>query len=285
MKRPGKYGICHSMKDEHFYGRPGLNVETYDALHELHVRAGDITALNGDVDFYRRRFAQTGGPVLELACGTGRLVWPLAEAGAEITGVDRSEAMLEKARAKGGEYGDRVRRRVKLVQADMADFDLSETFALLFISFRSFQCLLTPGEERRALQTIRRHLRPEGLLVINNFDPRLEYLAPGAPSPVGRPDNLRHPVSGNRVTIEITSRELDRFRQIIVEKWRFREIDESGAVVREEEEVLRLRWIYRQEMRYLLELCGFEVEAEYSDFHENPPEYGKEQIFLARRKG
>jgi SAM-dependent methyltransferase len=272
------------MKEERFYGRPGLNVETYDALHELHARAGNITALMGDVDFYRSHAARAGGAVLELGCGTGRLVWPIAEAGVEITGVDRSDAMLDRARSKTTEYADEVGRRVSFQRANMKGFDLGKTFALVFIAFRSFQCLLTSDEERRSLLTIHKHLRPGGLLIINNFDPRLDYLIPGAAPPAVMPDNLRHPASGNRVTVEISSREIDLLRQLIVEKWRFREIDDSEAVLREEEETLRLRWIYRQEMRYLLELCGFDVEAEYSDFRGNPPEYGKEQIFLARKR-
>lgn len=72
-------------------------------------------------------------------------------------------------------------------------------------------------------------------------------------------------------------------RQVLEETWRFQEFDHDGALLREEREVLRLRWLYRYEMRHLLELCGFSIEAEFSDFQESPPAYGKEQIWVARR--
>ena len=72
-------------------------------------------------------------------------------------------------------------------------------------------------------------------------------------------------------------------KQVLTELWRFTEINEAGDVLRQEEEVLTLRWTYRQEMRYLFELVGFEVEAEFSDFHGSPPAYGKEQVWVARR--
>jgi len=269
---------------ERFYGRAGLNVETYDAMHELHTRSGEVSALDGDIKFFRRRAAQSGGPVLELACGTGRVLWPLADSGFEMVGVDLSEAMLAVARAKAESHTVDVRKRVRLEHASMTDFDLGRAFPLVFITFRSFQSLLTPEEERDALACIHRHLEPGGRLIINIFDPRLDYCVPGAPSPAAKPDGIRHPATGNEVTIQIVSRSTDPLRQIIEERWCFREHGAAGEVIREEEETLRLRWIYRYEMRYLFELTGFEVEAEYSDFHENPPAYGKEQIWIVRKE-
>ena len=62
-----------------------------------------------------------------------------------------------------------------------------------------------------------------------------------------------------------------------------REVDPGGKVLREEEEVLEMRWIYRWEMHYLFERCGFRVEAEYSDFARSPPAYGREQIWIATK--
>ena len=79
-----------------FYERVGsLFVEAYDAFY-----SGAVPQIAGDVAFYERVAGQTGGPVLELACGTGRIALPLAEAGLQVTGVDRSEAMLAIARRK-----------------------------------------------------------------------------------------------------------------------------------------------------------------------------------------
>lgn len=264
-----------------FYGKPGLNVETYDAFQERYTDEPDFPALNGDVEFYKGLAMDSGGPVLELACGTGRVAWPIAEAGVEVVGLDLSEAMLAAARRKGERFPEEVQARASFVGGNMADFDLGRKFRLVVIAFRSFQSLLAPEEERACLERIRRHLEPGGLLVIDNFDPLLQYCLPGADSPV-IDRSATHPATGNAVKIDVIERTTDPYRQIITEHWRFTEHDENGDVVREEEDVLRLRWIYRQEMRYLFELTGFRVEGEFSDFHGDEPGYGKEQIWIAR---
>ncbi|MFH1279595.1 MAG: class I SAM-dependent methyltransferase [Candidatus Eisenbacteria bacterium] len=264
-----------------FYGRPGLNVETYDAFQERYANESGFPALDGDVEFYKSLAVSSGGPVLELACGTGRVAWPIAEAGVDVVGLDLSEAMLGAARAKGERYPADVRARATFVSGNMAEFDLGRVFPLVVIAFRSFQSLLTVEEERACLERIRRHLAPEGRLVIDNFDPLLQYCLPEAESPV-IDRSATHPVTGNAVKIEVVERTTDPYRQLITEHWRFTEHDENGDVVREEEDVLKLRWIYRQEMRYLFELTGFRVEGEFSDFHGDEPGYGKEQIWIAR---
>lgn len=76
-----------------FYARPSLNIESYDAR-------ADLAALEGDVDFYLRLAEAADGPVLDLGGGTGRVAWPLAERGYEVTTLDISGAMLAASRAK-----------------------------------------------------------------------------------------------------------------------------------------------------------------------------------------
>ena len=116
------------------------------------------------------------------------------------------------------------------------------------------------------------------------FDPRLDLCLPELTAPLS-PDRgrVRHPVSGNEVRIDVLSRHNDPLAQMLEERWRFTETDSNGRVVRQEEEILRLRWTYRYEMRHLLELAGFEVEAEFSDVRGSPPAYGREQVWLARK--
>ena len=83
--------------------------------------------------------------------------------------------------------------------------------------------------------------------------------------------------------IEIVRLATDPVRQVLSERWRFREMDEAGNVLRQETEHLTMRWTYRQEMRYLFELAGFEIEAEFCDYAESPPAYGKEQLWVVHR--
>ena len=158
----------------------------------------------------------------------------------------------------------------------MSRFELKERFALIFIAFRSFQILLTPEDQRRCLQCVRHHLAPNGRVIINLFDPRYDMILPGRQESLTAPREFIHPVSGNRVVVETLERVCEPVSQTFEERWRFTESDSSGAVVRSEEEFLRLRWTFRYEMRHLVERCGFVIEAEYSDFHRSPPAYAKE---------
>lgn len=257
-----------------YYAEGGLNVETYDLRTK---------GFPGEIDFWVARARESGGPVLELACGTGRITWPIARAGIDIVGLDVNPAMLRAAEAKRAQESPEVRERVRLVQGDMTDFSVGETFALAIIPFRAFQAVLTPEDQRRSLSCIRRHLRPGGRLIVDIFDPRLDWALPERTDPglPARP-TVTHPVTGNTLKVDVLSRRNDTLRQLFSEHWRFTELSSTGQLLRQEDEILQLRWTYRYEMRYLLELCGFTVEAELSDFSSSPPAYGMEQIWIAR---
>jgi SAM-dependent methyltransferase len=257
------------------YTTAGLQVETYDAAWQT-VPGGD------DIGFFRRLADETGGPVLELGCGTGRVAIPLAEAGHTVVGLDRSVHMLAIAERKRAALPAPVRRRVRFVEGDMRDVSLGRRFGLVFAAFRVFMSLLDPAAQRSTLASVRRHLRPGGILALDLFDPLLGRLAPDAPQP---PDELevRHPVTGRLVRRVAFDRVNDPLHQRFVLRFRFTESEDAGRVVREEVEQLELRWTFRQELWHLLELEGFEPVAEYSDYAGAPPAYGAEIIAVARR--
>lgn len=258
-----------------FYTRPGLHTETYDAA-AAEVPGGD------DIGFFERLARETGGPVLELGCGTGRVAIPLAEAGHPIVGLDRSPHMLAIAEQKRRALPAEVRRRIRFVQGDMTGFRLGRRFGLVFAAFRVFMALPDPDAQRRALAAVRRHLRPGGLIVLDIFDPRLPWLAPGAAVPEDD-ITVTHPATGNRVRRLAIERTNDPVHQRFTLSFRFTETDDGGTVVREEVEELMLRWTYRYELWHLLELAGFERVAEHSDYGGAPPAYGEEIIAVARR--
>jgi len=261
-----------------FYSERGLNVLTYDARSAL-----ETLVVRGDVAFFTEEAGRTGGPVLDLGAGTGRVAWPLAEAGFETVGLEKSPHMLEAARAKAGRYPEDVRERVSFVEGDMSGFELGRSFALAVIPFRSFQCLLTPEEQEASLLCIGRHLVPGGELVVDLFDPRLDWCHPKGMTE-GRPVEIRLPDDGRRLRVEMTDRVPDPLTQVISERWIFTELAESGEVLARESEMLRLRWIHRQEARHLFRLCGFGIMAEYSDFRRSEPDYGKEQVWVLRKE-
>ena len=260
-----------------FHECAGLGMETYDVRAE-----GWADHLGGDVEFFLATAEETGDPVLELGAGTGRVAWPLADAGFRVVGLDLSEPMLALARRKGDARPEGVRKRVRFVPGDMRDFRLDDDFPLAIVPFRAFQCLLTPEDQMRTLACTKNHLVPGGRLVVNLFDPLLDRCTPDA-RPTQDDRDLHHPDTGKVVQVRTVHRVNDTLSQVFVEDWRFTEIDDDGRILREETERLTMRWTFRHEARHLFERCGFEVEGEYSDFRGSPPAYGKEQVWVLRR--
>jgi len=127
----------------------------------------------GDLDLYLAMAARTGGPVLELAVGSGRLAVPIAEAGYQVTGVDVDPAMLERARAawdRAGQARRSTRARagsLELIEADLVTLDLPDRFGLAFIACNSLWQVGPADQQRAAIATLARHLRPGGIAVVD----------------------------------------------------------------------------------------------------------------------
>lgn len=251
----------------------GLSIELYDTMHPAGCMA--------DVDFILELARESGGPVLELASGTGRVLFPLAEAGFDITGLEKSPGMLRVSTAKLAALPAEVRARARIVPGDMREFDLSGQFGLIYCTFRSFLGLLEVEDQRSCLRSVRRHLKPGGRFMLDLFDPQLDRLVPRGPYFQKNLGVFRHPVSGRRVLWEAVDHENDPVKQHLSEIWRYTEVDDAGVVVRQELEEIRLRWTFRFELHHLLEVCGLRLLAEYSDFHRSPPAYGRELVVVA----
>ena len=117
------------------------------------------------------------GEVLELGCGTGRILIPAAEAGCTITGLDQSGFMLDRCRAKLHAHPPEVQKRVTLVEADMTNFSLGRTFALVTVPFRPLQHLVSVEEHLSFLACVQRAPEPGGKLALDVFYPDLTGLA------------------------------------------------------------------------------------------------------------
>ena len=258
---------------ERFYEGPeSLFVRAYDAFYREAP-----PPIAGDVAFYQRLAQQTGGPVLELACGTGRIALPLAESGLDVTGVDVSDGMLAIIRQKAQAHPP------TLLAQDMSALNLDRRFGCIIIAFRSFQHLLTIELQRQTLSAINRHLTPGGRLALHLFDPRLDLLIDETPrQPVLHGTD---PDTGHAFTGEMLSARFDYVAQIRRDLWRYREFAPDNSLLAEETREMALRWTWRWELHHLLELCGFAVDAQYSDFTGSPPAYGKELIAIARVRG
>src|SRR3954452_5902065 len=126
-----------------FYARSSMNVEWYDS--EAHAVQ---PVLPGDIEFYLDQARRSGGPVLDLGGGTGRVAWPLAESGFEVTSLDVSAPMLARSETKRELASRAAQTRVVLVHADLREFALPTQFGLAIAPGRTFQLVLTPTNQR-----------------------------------------------------------------------------------------------------------------------------------------
>lgn len=243
------------------------------------------TGLPGDAHFYVEEALRAEGRVLELACGTGRILIPTAEAGVEITGLDLSPAMLDIARSKIARLPSEVRSRTTLAEGDMTSFTLDERFSLITIPGNSFGLLITPEAQRACLQRVHAHLESGGRFVFSMFDPNIHIIAEHSGimgSAIKRFKEITDPESGQRVVV-YDARSYDLEAQTVYQEWTFETLDDNGIMVRREYTHVELRYCHRYEMQYLLELCGFEIEALYGDFQRGAFKHGYQQVWIARK--
>jgi trans-aconitate 2-methyltransferase len=245
------------------------------------VRAYDhLVQYQSDVPLWLDLAARAGGPVLELACGSLRALLPIARAGYQVVGLDLSPHMLKRASEKVAQESAEVQARVRLVEGSMAGFDLGEQFGLIYVTARSFQFLLTRAEQRHCLETCARHLKPGGYLGIDVFNTRLSRLVqPGGVDE--EPDESTGP--GGEAIRETGHSDYDHTTQTL--RWRSRqEWSDACGGPQVREYVCDLHYFFRFEMEWMLEACGFAVEALYGNFDRSEfTAESQEMVFVARR--
>jgi SAM-dependent methyltransferase len=215
-------------------------------------------SLQGDVEWYRAQAEASGGPVLELGAGTGRVTLPIAQAGVSIHALDASAEMRAALAAKLASLPRDVRDRVAVVAGDMRTFDLPERFALVIAPFRAFLHNITPEDRLAALARVRHHLRPGGRLAFNVFHPSLEYMSHHAGPLAGTwrwMGNFALP-SGGFVARSEANR-YDTVRQIVHSQHRYEEYDDTGVLIRTTVQRLALAYLYRGDIEHLLARAGF----------------------------
>ena len=126
-----------------------------------------------EVAWYKTFACGTTGPVLELACGTGRLLISIAKEGYEVVGIDLSTTMIRLARERISQLPLGIQKRIQLCNVDMSNFQLDRKFGLIFIADNSFRELMTRDQHLSCLQGVYDHLRPDGefLMTEHRFDP------------------------------------------------------------------------------------------------------------------
>lgn len=224
-------------------------MSSYDQFAWYYER--DYYDYTEDVPLYREMARRTGGPILEIMCGTGRILVPLAEDGYFITGVDISRAMLDIARHKADEAG--LSSRITLMQGDIRTVELpAQHFSLAFVALNSFMHMEQVDDQLAALATMRRTLMPGGILILDLFNPDLDLLS----SEDGRVILERQFDLEGRQVFKFVSRNVDLATQTLDVTYLYDDLDASGQVTRYAMGI-RLHWFYRYELEHLLVRAGF----------------------------
>jgi SAM-dependent methyltransferase len=236
-----------------------------------------------DVPFYLEMARRQGGPILEIACGTGRVLLEIARLGIEIVGVDYSEAMLAVLRSKLVKESPETRERVTVHVGDMRTFSLGRQFRQVFIPFRPMQHMYTVDDQISALTRAGEHLRAGGLLVFDVFYPIFskldekmdeeeldsEWVDPDNPQRTVRRYFVRH--------------SLNRLQQYFEGEFIFRTY-QGDELVAEERSPLAMSYYTYPHMLLLFKHCGLEIVEEYGSFDRDPIDICREMIFVLRRR-
>ena len=214
-----------------------------------------------DVEFYVEEAKASGGPVVELAVGTGRIAVPVAKAGIRVIGVDASAGMLEVAR--GYAVAEGVEELLELRHGDLREPPVPERVPLVLIPFRSLLHMTTEDDRLRALTAARELLLPRGRLVFDVFAPGREDIA------------------------ETHGRWLEREPGIFERAdWDESERTLTLSVRRgEEASTMLLAWLSPSEWWLLLDRAGFDVAEQWGWFDRRPYTGGEDVVFSAARRG
>ncbi|MBN1219186.1 MAG: class I SAM-dependent methyltransferase [Anaerolineae bacterium] len=249
---------------------------------DLIARYYDVIHSNFEDDWPMWEMLAQGidGPILEVGCGTGRLLVLLAQAGHTIMGIDASRVALDAAQAKIN--ATRLADYVTIHQTDMRNFDLPhKDFVLALLTLNTFMHNHTINDQLATLQAIHRHLQPAGQLVIDLFypDPTLLAEADGRLYFEGELIDK----STGRTVQWYWRHEIDLEHQLRHLVYVLDEIDGEG-LVRRTQLPFSLRFVYRYEMELLLRAGGFTVDTIYGSYELEPfHSHSPRMIFVARK--
>ncbi len=245
-----------------------LNHLYFDGRH-YDLQNGDY---EDDIPFYVKMAETYGGPILELACGTGRIAIPLAQKGFQVVGLDAVPSMLEQAKKKSQGLD------IEWIDGDARDFELHKIFGLILFPFNSLAHLHDLESIAGCFTCVRKHLKADGRFIIDMFSPRLDIL-------MRNPDE-RFPVTeyddpdGRGHVVVTESNVYDRASQVNHIKWYYRIENQPEEHI----EDLDMRIFFPQELDALLELHGFEIDKKYGDFSETPFDSDAEKQVIVCRK-
>jgi SAM-dependent methyltransferase len=219
---------------------------------------------NEDIPFYVQLAKESGGPVLELGCGTGRVTLPIAEAGIETVGIDLSADMLDIARQKLSRMPGEIQGRIQFVEGNMAHFALEKQFALVILPANQFRELLTTKEQISCLHCIGLHLKEEGSIIIEVTNP-FRSIKRWTVGEIYHRKVGYCQETGTIVECLFKTTAVNLMEQWVEQETIYVEHLSDGSIVRHTGRS-RSRCIFPRELELLLEISNFEVTDKWGDY-------------------
>jgi SAM-dependent methyltransferase len=236
-----------------------------------------------EADWYLERVRRYGGPVLDLACGTGRLSLLLLREGYHVTAVDASAGMLARFRQKLEREEGELRRRVTILQQSMSRLELDGRFGTVLCCDAFFHNV-TVGDQIACLHGVARHLAPEGRFLFNLPYPTCDFIQAAARTgerAFGPAKEYPRGDAPGTITVERLERG-DPLAQTIDTTLRFTVYDAQGQVVEQRQSAYQSRYLFPWEAVHLLYRCGFQVEELVGGYAGQPVGQGGQLVFQAR---
>lgn len=257
-----------NMKDDPYE----LIAAYYDGLHaSLQEDVGLILSLAAD-----------GGPILELGCGTGRLLLPVARAGYDIVGVDRSLSMLRYARERLQQEPQVVRQRANLLCADMSQFALGQDqFRLAMIPYNTLMHV-DASQVAIACANIGRHLAQDGRLFIDVVNPLAVEQTPN--DHFLTLERTFEDPRRDELVVVMASSELDAGHQRLRITWIFDATPRQGGAITRRVARVDYRYYFPHQLALALEEAGMEVVGLFGNYRLDPYEEDAERLLVLARR-
>jgi SAM-dependent methyltransferase len=236
-----------------------------------------------DLEFYLDYSLRAKGMILELGCGTGRVLIPTAGAGCRTVGLDLSSHMLAKCKEKLLRQPKEAQQRVLLFQGNMVDFKLDKSFSLVTTPFRPFQHLVSVEEQTACLRRVNQHLARDGRLILDVFHPDPGKLVgpvtleetedvSGVSLPDGRILRRTFRITGFHRAEQYNDVELIYY------------VTHPNGRTERFVQAFPMRYFYRYEIEHLLARTGFRIVELFGDYDQSPlTNDSPEMIFVAER--
>jgi SAM-dependent methyltransferase len=245
--------------------------ELYDAEH------GEF---DEDIELLLSVTEELDGPILELGCGSGRILLPLAEAGHSVTGLDSSPAMLERARRRIGDADPEL--SIELVEVDMRSTEaVSEgAFALVVYSLNGFMHLTAQQDQLGSLEAANRSLGPQGMVFFDLMNPAPEYLERIAGMTTL---DWKGGLADGRQVLKWSHREVDIHEQTISTSIWYDLTGNDGRLQRLHTE-FTLRYVHLSELTLMLNQTGFGSPSAYGSYELDPLGAHSERLIVTAEK-